>query len=100
MCCQHVNTELLENSKNSGAVNSTLSAQCQLLLTGCSNTDQDLAEGLVFQVGQVFCQFTGVEVVKQEGHLPLFGHRWDTLSHLPLPFIRWSDEDDKAHQVL
>lgn len=66
-------------------------------VTGWGQTNQNLAEGFVLQVGQVFCQFTGVQVVEQQGHFPLFGHRWDTLSHLSLPLIRWPDRDDKAH---
>lgn len=56
-------------------------------VTGCGRTNQNLAEGFVLQVGQVFCQFTGVQVVEQQGHFPLFGHRRDTLSHLSLPFV-------------
>lgn len=50
-------------------------------------TDQDLAKGFVLQESQVLCQFTGIEVVEQQRHFPLFGHRWDALGHLPLPFI-------------
>lgn len=77
----HVNTELLENLR---AVNITVKKKKK---QSHGHTDQDLAEGFVFQIGQVFSQFTGVEVIKQQGHFPLFGHRWDTLGHLPLPFI-------------
>lgn len=58
-----------------------------------SRTDQDLAKGFVFQESQVLRQFTGIEVVEKQRHFPLFGHRWDALGHLPLPFIGRSGRD-------
>lgn len=48
---------------------------------------QYLAEGLVLQVGEVCGQLTGVQVVKQQRHLPLLRHGWLPLGHLTLPLV-------------
>lgn len=51
------------------------------------DTHQDLAEGFVLQESEVLRQLAGVEVVEQQRHFPLLGHRRHTLGHLPLPLV-------------
>lgn len=63
-------------------------------------TNQDLAKGFVFQESQVLRQFTGIEVVEQQRHFPLFGHRRHALGHLPLPFIRRTGRDKEKQTVI
>ena len=55
--------------------------------THTTQTDQDLAEGLVLQVGEVLGKLAGVQVVEEEGHLPLLGDGGYALRHLPLPLV-------------
>ena len=62
-------------------------------------TDQDLAKGFVLQECQVLRQLTGIEVVKEQRHFPLFGHRWNALGHLSLPFIGRSGRDKEKHKA-
>lgn len=57
---------------------------------------QDLAEGFVLHVGQVFSQGRGVQVVKEQRGFTLL---LNTRGQLPLPLIRWAAESNKRHAL-
>lgn len=82
------------------SVTVSLKHDCLATVPAVAHTDQDLAKGFVFQESQVFRQFTGIEVVEQQRHFPLFGHRWDTLGHLPLPFIGRTGRDKEKQTIV